>query len=163
MRKHGLPELAALLGGAADLFVRHTDSDPPTTWGEFLWRYDPADRLSDLQHRIGALDNYGLAEATIAESDPERDRGRSRFRRLAMATDTGPKYFGFAPLNDQQLSELMAVENDLGVTILAFKPNVPPPMPLANLTPEQIGRLQQFEQQHGVITLACRNWKKGMA
>jgi hypothetical protein len=79
-----------------------------------------------------------------------------------MGTDTSPKYLGFAPLNDQQLSELLAVEKDLGVVIIALKPNVPPPLPLANLTPEQMSRLQQFEQQHGIIALACRNWKQAM-
>jgi len=79
-----------------------------------------------------------------------------------METDTSDRFLGFAPLNDQQLSELLAIEKDLGVVIIALKPSVPPPMPLANLTPEQISRLQQFEQQHGIIALACQDWKKGM-
>ena len=69
-----------------------------------------------------------------------------------MATDTSPRYLGLAPLNDQQLSEVVALEKDLGVVIIALKPTVP----LANLTTEQISRLQQLEQQHGIITLACQ-------
>jgi hypothetical protein len=69
-----------------------------------------------------------------------------------MATDTSAKYLGFAPLNDQQLSKLRALEEDLGVAIIALKPTVP----LANLTPEQISSLQQLEQQHGIIALACQ-------
>ena len=54
-----------------------------------------------------------------------------------MATDTSTRYLGLAPLNDQQLSEVVALEKDLGVVILALKPTVP----LANLTTEQISRL----------------------
>jgi hypothetical protein len=69
-----------------------------------------------------------------------------------MSTDTSAKYLGFAPLNDRQLSELHALEEDLGVAILALKPTVP----LANLAPEQISCLQQLEQQHGIIALACQ-------
>jgi hypothetical protein len=67
-------------------------------------------------------------------------------------TDTSAKYHGLAPLNDQQLPELLALEEDLGAVIIALKPTVP----LANLTPEQISRLQQFEQKHGIIALACQ-------
>ena len=69
-----------------------------------------------------------------------------------MDTTTSAKYHGLAPLNDQQLPELLALEKDLGVVVIALKPTVP----LANLTPEQISRLQQFEQQHGIIALACQ-------
>jgi hypothetical protein len=68
-----------------------------------------------------------------------------------MDTFTSPSYFGFAPLKDQQLSELRAVEEDLRVVVLALKPSAP----LASLTPEQVSRLQHFEQKHGVIALAC--------
>jgi hypothetical protein len=60
MRRHGLAELAALLGEAAGLFAGYTDPDPPTTWAEVCRRYDPAGRLDELHSRIGALDNYGL-------------------------------------------------------------------------------------------------------
>ncbi len=42
-----------------------------------------------------------------------------------MDTDTSAKYLGFARLNDQQLSELLALEEDLGVVIIALKPTVP--------------------------------------
>ena len=69
-----------------------------------------------------------------------------------MNTETSAKYLGFAPLNDGQLSVLHAIEEDLGVAIIALKPTVP----LARLTTEQISRLQQFEQQHGIIALACQ-------
>jgi hypothetical protein len=76
-----------------------------------------------------------------------------------MADNPDPQFLGFAPLDNQQLSELITVEEDLGAVIVALKPNVPPLLPLANLTPEQLSRLQQFEQQHGVIALAC-HWKR---
>jgi hypothetical protein len=69
-----------------------------------------------------------------------------------MDTNTSAKHLGIAPLNDQQLGELLAVEKDLSVVIIALRPAVP----LANLTPEQISRLQQFEQRHGLIALACQ-------
>jgi hypothetical protein len=69
-----------------------------------------------------------------------------------MDTETSAKYLGFAALNDQQLSELRALEENLGVVIIALKPSVP----LANLTPEQISCVQHLEQQHGVIALACQ-------
>jgi hypothetical protein len=69
-----------------------------------------------------------------------------------MDPDTSGKYLGFAPLNDQQLSDLRALEEDLGVVILALKPTVP----LANLTQEQISCVQRLEQQHGIIALACQ-------
>ena len=70
-----------------------------------------------------------------------------------MATNPGARFLGFSPLNDKQLSELSALEKDLGAVILALKPTVP----FANLTPQQVSRLQQFEQQQGVIALACHN------
>jgi hypothetical protein len=69
-----------------------------------------------------------------------------------MDTDTSGKYLGFAPLNGQQVSELRALEEDLGVVIIALKPTVP----LANLTPKQISCLQQLEQRHDIIALACQ-------
>jgi hypothetical protein len=50
-----------------------------------------------------------------------------------------------------KLTELRAVEEDLGVVIIALEHTVP----LANLTSEQISLLQQLEQ-HGFIALACR-------
>ena len=66
MRRHGLPELAALLDEAAGLFAGYADPDPPTTWSEVLRRYDPAERLNELAKRIRTLDNYGLSKASIA-------------------------------------------------------------------------------------------------
>jgi hypothetical protein len=69
-----------------------------------------------------------------------------------MDTDTSGKYLGFASLNDQELSEIRALEEDLGVVLIALKPTVP----LANLTQEQISCLQRLEQQHGIIALACQ-------
>jgi hypothetical protein len=61
MRRHGLAELAALVGEAAGLFAGYDDTDLPNTWGDVLERYDPADRLDVLEERIRTLDNYGLA------------------------------------------------------------------------------------------------------
>jgi hypothetical protein len=69
-----------------------------------------------------------------------------------MATKPGANFFGFAPLNDKQLSELSALEKDLNAVILAVKPSTP----FANLTPEQVSRLQQFERQQGIVALACQ-------
>ena len=60
MRRHGLVELAALLGEAAGLFAGYTDPESPTTWGEVCRRYDPVGRLDELHSRIGGLVNYGL-------------------------------------------------------------------------------------------------------
>jgi hypothetical protein len=62
MRRHGLPELAALLNEAAELFARYTASNPPT-WGETLQWYDPAGRLEVLDEHIRALHDYGLGAA----------------------------------------------------------------------------------------------------
>src|SRR5262245_14198514 len=56
MRKH-TPTLAALLNEALQLFAEYTNPDRPATWHEILRRYDPADQLGELQHRIEALDN----------------------------------------------------------------------------------------------------------
>ena len=69
-----------------------------------------------------------------------------------MDTNSSAKHLGYAPLNDQQLSELVALEADLGVVILALKPSAP----FAKLTPEQISRLHRLEQQHSILALACQ-------
>ena len=69
-----------------------------------------------------------------------------------MATNSSARFFGLAPLNDKQLSELSVLEKDLDTVIIAVKPTVS----LANLTPEQVGRLQQFERQHGIVALSCQ-------
>ncbi len=66
MRRHGMPELAALLGEAAELFAGYVEPVPPTTWNEILRRYDPAGRLSELHGPINALENYGLGKSSIA-------------------------------------------------------------------------------------------------
>jgi hypothetical protein len=66
--------LAALLNEAAQLFAGYSDPDPPTTWRDVLRRYDPTDRLTDVQHRIGALDNYGLGGASFVEPSGEREQ-----------------------------------------------------------------------------------------
>ena len=68
-----------------------------------------------------------------------------------MATSPSARFFGFAPLNDEQLSELSTLEKDLNAVIIALKPTVP----FANLTPEQVSRLQQLEQRQGFVALAC--------
>ncbi len=59
MRKH-TPALATLLNDAAQLFMKYTDPDPPTTWSNVLRRYDPTDRLSEIHDRIATLKSYGL-------------------------------------------------------------------------------------------------------
>jgi hypothetical protein len=71
LRRHRLPELAALLGEAAELFRAYSDPDPPSTWGQVLRRYDPGGRLDELDRRIWSLENYGLGKASIADSGQE--------------------------------------------------------------------------------------------
>ena len=61
MRRHRLVELAALLEEATELFAGYTDPEPPTTWEAVCRKYDPSERLGELDRRIGALDKYGLA------------------------------------------------------------------------------------------------------
>ena len=68
-----------------------------------------------------------------------------------METNPSARLLGFARLNDEQLAELSAVERDLGAVIIALQPT----LPFAKLTPAQQSRLQQLEQQHGIIALAC--------
>jgi hypothetical protein len=65
MRRRGLVDLANLLGEAAGLFAGYVDPDTESTWNEVLRVYDPADRLAELERRIGALDNYGLSELSM--------------------------------------------------------------------------------------------------
>jgi hypothetical protein len=61
-------------------------------------------------------------------------------------------YIGFAQLDDEQLNQLRALENELGGVLIALKSTVP----LADLTDDQISRLQQYEKDHDVIILACK-------
>ena len=68
MRDHGLPQLSALVGEALALFAMYTDPDAATVWKEVLNRYDPGDQLEVLDHRIAALDNYGLPNEFVARS-----------------------------------------------------------------------------------------------
>jgi hypothetical protein len=65
LRKYGLPEMAEILGKALQLFQGYVDPDPPTTWSEDRRRYDPEDRLDDLEDEINALDDFGLANSCI--------------------------------------------------------------------------------------------------
>lgn len=60
MRQHGIAELATLLDEAARLFACYTDPNPPTTWESVCEHYDPTGRLSELDRRIGILDDYGV-------------------------------------------------------------------------------------------------------
>ena len=69
-----------------------------------------------------------------------------------METNPSARLLGFARLNDDQLAELSALERDLGAVIIALQPT----LPFATLTPAQQSRLQQLEQQHGIIALACQ-------
>ena len=66
MRHHRLVELAALLTRALELFADYVDPDSASTWNEVLARYDPEKRLGAIGDEINALDNYGLAQSTIA-------------------------------------------------------------------------------------------------
>jgi hypothetical protein len=70
MSRHGLSELAALLGEASGLFQAYEEPNPPETWDETLQRYDPMGRLEVLASRIRALDGYGLGKSSIADTAP---------------------------------------------------------------------------------------------
>jgi hypothetical protein len=65
MKKHGLPDLASLLGEAADLFRGYKDDPSLPTWKDILRHYDPKNRLAKLHRRIEKLDNYGLSGSSI--------------------------------------------------------------------------------------------------
>ncbi len=60
MRRHGLADLASILGEAVHLFDDYEEPNPPTTWRSVLERYDPTSRLADLDRRVKHLQNYGL-------------------------------------------------------------------------------------------------------
>jgi hypothetical protein len=68
MRRHGLSELATLVGEAAASFHGYAEPDPLTTWDEVIRHYDPNHRLEAVSEKIRALDDYGLARATFASS-----------------------------------------------------------------------------------------------
>jgi hypothetical protein len=65
MQRCGLTDLAKLLSEAANLFSDYVDPDSPTTWGAVLKKYDPAGSLRSLDHRITALENFGLNTSDI--------------------------------------------------------------------------------------------------
>jgi hypothetical protein len=65
MRRYGLPDLAAILNDAFQLFEGYTQPDSAITWSDMLRRYDPENRLNTLAKRINALDHYGLANSRI--------------------------------------------------------------------------------------------------
>ncbi|HYV38678.1 MAG TPA: DUF4375 domain-containing protein [Gemmataceae bacterium] len=66
MRRYGLINLATLLDEALQLFRDYADPNPSSTWEAELRRYDPSNRLNAIWKSIGELDNYGLAESSIA-------------------------------------------------------------------------------------------------
>ncbi len=55
-----------------------------------------------------------------------------------------------APLDQDKLDRLQALEQKLGVTLVALHPDPP----LARLTREQIAELQSAEQDLGAVLLA---------
>ncbi len=60
MKKHGLSELADLLGEAYQLFNANHENERPSTWAETLRKYDPSNRLSMIEKSIDSLENYGI-------------------------------------------------------------------------------------------------------
>ncbi len=66
MRKHGVAQLALLLGEAAELFRAYVEPNSATSWNDLLRQYDPTNRLDQLHEAIGALNDYGLNEAAIS-------------------------------------------------------------------------------------------------
>jgi hypothetical protein len=65
MRRFGLPDLAAILNEAFQLFEGYAEPDSATTWADILRRYDPEMRLDTLGKKIVALEDYGLANSRI--------------------------------------------------------------------------------------------------
>ncbi len=57
----------------------------------------------------------------------------------------------FATLNEEQLKTLQALEQELGVYLLAL---VPEKLRLASLTPEQVAKVQEVEETLGVMLIA---------
>jgi len=57
----------------------------------------------------------------------------------------------FASLNDDQLAEVKALEEEFGVGLLALQPAT---LKLAELTPEQIEKLSAVEDKLGVMLVA---------
>ncbi|WIG58492.1 MAG: hypothetical protein OJF49_001238 [Ktedonobacterales bacterium] len=55
-----------------------------------------------------------------------------------------------ARLDDSGISRVRALEDELGVYIVALEPNYP----LANLSEEQLQRIQALEQELGMVLLA---------
>lgn len=65
MRRYSLPELAALLNEANELFQGYAESESATTWSDVLHHYDPENRLAIIANKISSLDNYGLEGSAI--------------------------------------------------------------------------------------------------
>ena len=61
MKKHGISELAEMLGRAVAIFDDYREPNPATTWENVLKRYDPDSNLDRIDEQIGQLENYGIA------------------------------------------------------------------------------------------------------
>ena len=62
MQRHGLTDLAEILGSAVRLFENYQPPDKPVTWRGVLNRCDPDETLPGLDQRIRELSNYGLMQ-----------------------------------------------------------------------------------------------------
>lgn len=65
MRQYGLPDLAAFLTDAFQLFDGYTQAGTATKWSDVLKQCDPENQLDAIGKRINALDNYGVGTSRI--------------------------------------------------------------------------------------------------
>jgi hypothetical protein len=63
----------------------------------------------------------------------------------------------FAELDNERLRQVQALENELGVTLLALEPAR---LRLAALSDEQMARVQQLEERLNVILIAYQSQGK---
>ncbi len=62
-------------------------------------------------------------------------------------------HFKFAPIDDDRLAKLRALETEFGVVILALEPDT---HKVATLTDEQLAALQDLEAELGTVLVALQ-------
>jgi hypothetical protein len=69
MQNYRLSELGPLIREAKEMFTGWSPTEGQAeTWEALLRRVDPADRLGEIDKKIGMLDEYGLNMSSIAKS-----------------------------------------------------------------------------------------------
>ena len=66
MHRYNMTELRDLLTGAFGLFRMYDASNAQGSWSDVLKKLDPGDQLDSISHKIYAIDDYGLANSSIA-------------------------------------------------------------------------------------------------